>query len=126
MKNQVKYQEIVLVFLRLVVAAIFFQAAYAKFGFWSGTPEGMSSGTALLMKFLSVVETLGAIAVLVLVSYALCRRRTGNNHDRRDFRNAVCDGCWLCHAAGSWLELSPACSRRLSCAYTFRRRAVFA
>ena len=58
------YQETALVFLRVIVAAIFLYSAYAKLPFWSKAPEGMSTGMLNLVKFLSIVEPLGAIAVL--------------------------------------------------------------
>ena len=54
-----------LLILRITVAAIFFSAAYAKLGLWSGAPEGMSAGMANLTKFLSIVEPLGALALLL-------------------------------------------------------------
>jgi putative oxidoreductase len=57
-------QNIALLILRIIVAAIFLSAGYLKFSFWSGTPEGMSDGMANLMKFLSIAEPLGAVAVL--------------------------------------------------------------
>ena len=52
-------------FLRLVLGVVFFYAGYVKWGMWSATPEGMSAGMALLMKFLSIVEPLGAVAVII-------------------------------------------------------------
>jgi putative oxidoreductase len=49
--------------LRLVVAAIFLYAGSAKWPFWSAPPEGMSVLLLNVMKFLSVVEPLGSLAV---------------------------------------------------------------
>lgn len=59
-----KNQNLSLFILRIVVAAIFFVAGYYKFAFWSGKMEGVTEGMANLMKFLSIVEPLGALAVL--------------------------------------------------------------
>lgn len=53
-----------LLLLRLVVAAIFLYAGYAKWDFWSLRPEGMSAGMLNFMKFLSIVEPLGGIALI--------------------------------------------------------------
>jgi putative oxidoreductase len=58
-------QDGALLFLRVIIAVTFLYAAYAKLAFWSGTPEGMSAGMTNLVRFLSIVEPLGAIAVLV-------------------------------------------------------------
>src|SRR2546425_2308123 len=60
-----KSKNTALLILRLITAVIFVQAAYAKLMFWSGTPEGMPAGVAAIMKLLSIVEPLGATAVLV-------------------------------------------------------------
>src|SRR3989442_2182064 len=60
-----KSKNTALLILRLITAVIFVQAAYAKLIFWSGTPEGMPAGVAAIMKLLSIVEPLGATAVLV-------------------------------------------------------------
>ena len=57
-------QAAALVVLRLILAAVFLYAGYAKLFLWSGTPEGFSGEMAALMKFLTVVEPLGAVAVL--------------------------------------------------------------
>jgi len=65
MQPYTKFQETTLVTLRLVIAIIFLYAAYAKFGLWSAAPEGLSGGMLNLMKFLSIVEPLGAIALIV-------------------------------------------------------------
>ncbi len=59
-----KNQNVSLLILRIVTAAIFLVAGYYKFSFWSAKPEGMSVSMVNLMKFLSVAEPLGALAVL--------------------------------------------------------------
>ncbi len=64
MKNDPKYQNGALLFLRLVLAAIFIVAGYAKLPLWNGPIEGMSETMLLLMKFISIVEPLGAIALI--------------------------------------------------------------
>lgn len=70
-----KLQPIALLVLRLVIAAIFIYAGYAKLSFWSATPDGMSAGMVNLMKFLSIVEPLGGIAVLI--GFLTCWAATG-------------------------------------------------
>ena len=62
-----KYRSLALFLLRLMIAAIFLSAGYAKLMFWSPLPEGMtmSVGMVNLMKFLSVVEPLGAVALVL-------------------------------------------------------------
>lgn len=62
-----KYHSHALFLLRLIIAAIFLSAAYAKFMFWSPLPEGMVMSATMvnLMKFLFVVEGIGAIALIV-------------------------------------------------------------
>jgi len=65
MPTQNKYQDVALFALRIITAATFLVAAYYKLSFWSGTPEGMTDGMANLMKFLSIVEALGAIALVI-------------------------------------------------------------
>lgn len=64
MQPYTKFQETALVLLRLIVGAVFLYAGYAKLGFWSAVPEGMPSGMVNLIKFLSVVEPLGGVALL--------------------------------------------------------------
>ena len=64
MKNYTKYQDGTLLLLRLVLAAIFIVAGYAKLPFWNGPVEGVSETMSLLIKFLSIVEPLGAIALI--------------------------------------------------------------
>ena len=53
-----------LLFLRIVTASLFYVAAYYKFPFWSGAPEGMSAFLLISTKVLSIAEPLGATAVL--------------------------------------------------------------
>ncbi len=50
---------------RVFLAVAFLLHAVVKFQFWSQAPEGMSSNMVMLMKFLSIVEPLGAIALLI-------------------------------------------------------------
>ncbi len=57
-------QNLALLMLRVTTSAIFFVAGFYKFFFWSHSMEGMSAAMANLMKFLSIVEPLGALAVL--------------------------------------------------------------
>jgi putative oxidoreductase len=63
MQPYTKVQDTALLVLRLVVAAIFLYAGSAKWPFWSAPPEGMSVLLLNVMKFLSVVEPLGSLAV---------------------------------------------------------------
>lgn len=65
MQPYTRLQETALLALRVIVAAIFLYAGYAKLGFWSGAPEGMSAGMVNLVKCLSIVEPLGGVAVVV-------------------------------------------------------------
>ena len=65
MQPYTKIQDTALLVLRLVVAAIFLYAGFAKWPFWSTPPEGMSAVMLNLMKFLSIVEPLGAVALLL-------------------------------------------------------------
>lgn len=65
MQAYTRFQETALLVLRLITAAIFFYAGYAKVGFWSAPPEGMSAGMVNLVKFLSIVEPLGGVALVV-------------------------------------------------------------
>ncbi len=70
--HQAKIEEIALLILRVIVAAIFIHAGYAKLGFWTTVPLGTPAGMVYLIKFLSIVEPLGGIALLVgfLTRYA--------------------------------------------------------
>jgi putative oxidoreductase len=60
-----KLQNTALLVLRLVVAAIFMYAGSAKWPFWSASPEGMSSVLLNILKFLSIVEPLGGLALIL-------------------------------------------------------------
>lgn len=64
MQSYTKAQNIALVILRVTIAIIFAHAAYPKLAFWSGTPEGVTAGLATIAKLLSIVEPLGAVAVI--------------------------------------------------------------
>lgn len=65
MQTYTKTQASALIILRLITAAIFFVAGYYKLSMWSSAPEGMSLTMVLLMKFLSIVEPIGAIALII-------------------------------------------------------------
>lgn len=60
-----KLQNFSLLMTRVVVAVIFFFAGWAKFSFWTTTPEGFPAGMIILIKFLSIVEPLGALALVI-------------------------------------------------------------
>jgi putative oxidoreductase len=60
-----RVQDTALLVLRLVVAAVFLYAGSAKWPFWSTSPEGMSVVLLNLTRFLSIVEPLGSLALLV-------------------------------------------------------------
>lgn len=62
-----RWRGFALFLLRVTVAAIFGFAAYAKIMFWYPLPEGMGMTPTMinLMKFLSIVEPLGALALIV-------------------------------------------------------------
>lgn len=66
MKYSTNLQDVALLLLRLVIAAIFlYVGGYGKLFFWtSPPPEGMPTALVLLMKFLSIVEPIGAIALI--------------------------------------------------------------
>ena len=72
MQPSTKFQDTALLVLRLILAAIFLNAGYAKLFAWGPTPEGMSAGMMNLMKLLSIVEPLGGLALVVgfLTSWA--------------------------------------------------------
>jgi uncharacterized membrane protein YphA (DoxX/SURF4 family) len=57
------FQHAALLILRLVLAAVFAYAGYAKIPFWSAPPEGISPFMATLVKILTVAEPLGALAL---------------------------------------------------------------
>src|ERR671917_136903 len=60
-----KGQDAALLVLRVIVAAVFLYAGSAKWPFWSAAPEGMSSLLLNVMKFLSIVEPLGSVALVL-------------------------------------------------------------
>lgn len=64
MSLSARLQDAALVLLRLIVAAIFLNAGYGKLFFWSAPPEGTPAGMVYLMQFLSIVEPLGAVALI--------------------------------------------------------------
>ena len=64
MKTNTTSQNASLFILRIITASIFYVAAYFKFPFWSGAPAGMSTFLVFSMRLLSIVEPLGATAVL--------------------------------------------------------------
>ena len=78
MQPYTRIQETALLALRVIVAAIFLYAGYAKWGFWSAAPEGMSAGMVNLVKFLSIVEPLGGMALVAgfLTRWAAAGPRT--------------------------------------------------
>ena len=65
MQQYTNVQNTALLVLRLVVGAIFLYAGFAKWPFWSAAPEGMSASMVNLVKFLSIVEPLGGVALMV-------------------------------------------------------------
>ena len=64
MRTYSTYQNASLLILRIITAAIFYVAAYHKLPFWSGAPPGMSSFLLFSTRLLSIVEPLGATAIL--------------------------------------------------------------
>lgn len=64
MPTYTTYQNTSLLILRIVTAAIFYVAAYYKFPYWTGAPEGTSAFILFTAKILSIAEPLGATAVL--------------------------------------------------------------
>jgi putative oxidoreductase len=65
MQTYSTYQNAALLILRIITAAIFYVAAYFKFPFWSGAPEGISPFLLFVTRLLSIAEPLGATAVLL-------------------------------------------------------------
>ena len=65
MRAYTRYQNASLLILRIVTAAIFYVAAYYKFPFWSGAPEGISAFLLFTTRLLSIAEPLGATALLL-------------------------------------------------------------
>jgi putative oxidoreductase len=65
MQPYTRAQDAALLVVRLVVGAVFLYAGSAKWAFWSATPEGMSVLLLNILKFLSIVEPLGSLALLL-------------------------------------------------------------
>jgi putative oxidoreductase len=66
MQSYTKFQNVALLATRLIIAVIFLYAGYMKFSMWSMEPSDMMPAWMLyLMQFLSIVEPLGAVAVLI-------------------------------------------------------------
>jgi len=65
MKNSTTLQDFALLTLRLIVGAVFVWAGYAKWFIWSAPMEGMTPMMVYLTKFLSIVEPLGGVALIL-------------------------------------------------------------
>lgn len=65
MQQYTTSQNLGLLILRIITAAIFYVAAYFKFPFWSSAPEGVSPFMLFTTRLLSIAEPLGATAVLI-------------------------------------------------------------
>ena len=63
--NNSRLQDIALLVMRIIIAIIFIYAGLAKWTFWSSHPAEMTDGMLNLIKFLSIVEPLGAVALVV-------------------------------------------------------------
>jgi putative oxidoreductase len=59
------FQNAALLFSRLVIAAVFAVAGYFKFPFWDKPMEGMTTTMLNITKLLSIVEPLGALALIL-------------------------------------------------------------
>lgn len=59
------FNNFTLLFVRIAVALVFLFAGWAKLSFWNSPPSGFSPSMLLLIKFLSIVEPLGALALLL-------------------------------------------------------------
>ena len=64
MRPYTRAQDTALLVLRLVVAAVFMYAGTAKWPFWSAPAEGMSATMLNIVRFLSIVEPLGSLALV--------------------------------------------------------------
>ncbi len=65
MKHSATFQDAALLLVRFTIAAIFlYVGGYGKLFIWYTPPEGMPASMVLLMKFLSIVEPLGGIALI--------------------------------------------------------------
>ncbi len=65
MKHYNTSQDISLVVLRLIVGGIFIYAGLAKLFFWSTPMPDMAPALVILMKFLSIVEPIGGVALII-------------------------------------------------------------
>lgn len=63
--NYSKSQNLSLLILRLIIAAIFIAGGYGKFPMWSGNPYNLGSFDLNLTRFLSIAEPLGALALIL-------------------------------------------------------------
>jgi putative oxidoreductase len=63
--NYSKSQNLSLLILRLIIAAVFAYAAYGKFPFWTGNPYNLGSFDLNLTRFLSIAEPIGALALIL-------------------------------------------------------------
>jgi putative oxidoreductase len=74
MRTYTHFQNTALLILRIITAVIFYVAAYYKFPFWNNAPEGISPFLLFTTRLLSIVEPLGATAVLLgfLTRWAAC------------------------------------------------------
>lgn len=72
MQSLKKHSDIAHLILRLVIGAIFLYHGSQKWMFWSASPDGMPANMVMLFKFLSIVEPLGGLALIlgVLTRYA--------------------------------------------------------
>lgn len=64
-KSYTKFQNLALLSARWIVATVFFFAAYAKWAFWFNPPFALEPPMLALVKFLSIVEPLGALALVI-------------------------------------------------------------
>lgn len=58
-------QNFALFALRIIIAVVFLYAGSAKWIFWTTHPAEMSDSMLNLIKFLSIVEPLGALALII-------------------------------------------------------------
>lgn len=67
MNTQSHLENVSLIVLRLIIAAIFISAAYAKVYVWKGDPVSLRTSAEMinLLRFISVAELLGGAALLV-------------------------------------------------------------
>ena len=59
-----RLQNAMLLIARLIIAAIFIYAGYAKFALWNAPPSVIPAPMLLLMRFLAFAEPLGGIALV--------------------------------------------------------------